>query len=81
VGSTPTAPTTFMEQRMTLTEYFSTEPRGAKSEMAEYLRISPTWLSLIMNGSRKASPELSLRIELATQGLVTRSELRPDIFL
>ena len=81
MGSTPTAPTTFMEQRMTLTEYFSTEPRGAKSEMAEYLRISPTWLSLIMNGSRKASPELSLRIELATQGLVTRSELRPDIFL
>ena len=66
---------------MTLTEYFSTEPRGAKSEMAEYLRISPTWLSLIMNGSRKDSPELSLRIELATQGLVTRSELRPDIFL
>jgi DNA-binding transcriptional regulator YdaS (Cro superfamily) len=66
---------------MTLTKYFSTEPRGAKSEMAEYLRISPTWLSLIMNGSRKASPELSLRIEQATQGLVTRSELRPDIFL
>ena len=66
---------------MTLTEYFSTEPRGAKSEMAEYLRISPTWLSLIMNGSRKASPELSLRIEQATQGLVKRSELRPDIFL
>ncbi len=66
---------------MTLTEYFSTEPRGAKSEMAEYLRISPTWLSLIMNGSRKASPELSLKIEKATQGLVTREELRPDIFM
>ena len=67
--------------RMTLTEYFSTEPRGSKTEMAEYLRISPTWLSLIMNGSRKASPELSLRIERATEGLVTRKELRPDIFL
>jgi DNA-binding transcriptional regulator YdaS (Cro superfamily) len=66
---------------MTLTEYFSTEPRGAKLEMAEYLKISPTWLSLIMNGSRKASPELSLKIERATQGLVKRSELRPDIFL
>jgi DNA-binding transcriptional regulator YdaS (Cro superfamily) len=36
---------------------------------------------LIMNGSRKASPELSLKIEKATQGLVKRSELRPDIFL
>jgi len=66
---------------MTLTEYFLTEPRGAKTEMAEYLRISPTWLSLIMKGSRRASPELSLKIEKATQGLVTREELRPDIFL
>ena len=66
---------------MTLNEYFSTEPRGAKSEMAEHLRITPTWLSLLIRGERKASPELSLRIENATQGLIKRSELRPDIFL
>ena len=66
---------------MTLIEYFSTEPRGAKSEMAEYLRITPTWLSLIMKGQRKASPELCVRIERATGGLVSREELRPDIFV
>lgn len=66
---------------MTLTEYFSTEPRGAKSEMAEYLRITPTWLSLIMQGRRRASPELCIRIEKATGGLVKREELRPDIFV
>ena len=66
---------------MTLTEYFSTEPRGAKSEMAEYLRITPTWLGLIMKELRKPSPELCVRIERATGGLVTRVELRPDIFL
>jgi len=66
---------------MTLTEYFSTEPRGGKSEMAEYLRITPTWLGLIMRGARKASPELCVRIERATGGLVTREELRPDIFM
>jgi len=66
---------------MNLKEYFSTEPRGAKSEMAEHLRITPTWLSLLIRGERKASPELSLRIENATQGLITRAELRPDIFL
>jgi hypothetical protein len=66
---------------MTLTEYFSTEPRGAKSEMAEYLRITPTWLSLIMKGERKASAELCVRIENATQGLVTRRELRPDLYM
>jgi DNA-binding transcriptional regulator YdaS (Cro superfamily) len=65
---------------MTLTEYFSTEPRGAKSEMAEYLRITPTWLSLIMKGRRKASAILCARIEKATGGLVTRAELRPDLY-
>jgi DNA-binding transcriptional regulator YdaS (Cro superfamily) len=65
---------------LTLTEYFSTEPRGAKSEMAEYLGITPTWLSLIMKGERTASANLCARIEKATGGLVTRVELRPDLF-
>jgi DNA-binding transcriptional regulator YdaS (Cro superfamily) len=65
---------------MTLIEYFSTEPRGAKSEMAAHLRISATWLSLIMWGERKASPALCVRIQDATGGLVTTKELRPDIF-
>jgi DNA-binding transcriptional regulator YdaS (Cro superfamily) len=65
---------------MNLVEYFKDEPRGAKAEMAEYLKISPTWLSLIMKGDRKASPALCLKIEEATQGLVKRKDLRPDIF-
>jgi len=65
---------------MTLLEYFRDEPRGAKSEMAEHLRITPTWLSLIMRGQRKASANLCARIEKATQGLVTREELRPDLY-
>jgi DNA-binding transcriptional regulator YdaS (Cro superfamily) len=65
---------------MTLAEYFKTDVRGAKSEMAEYLKISPTWMALIIAGRRKASPVLALSIEKATNGLVTRQELRPDIF-
>jgi len=65
---------------MTLAEYFKTDVRGAKAEMAEYLKISPTWMALIIAGRRKASPVLSLAIEKATNGLVTRQELRPDIF-
>jgi DNA-binding transcriptional regulator YdaS (Cro superfamily) len=65
---------------MTLAEYFKTDVRGAKAEMAEYLKISPTWMALIIAGRRKASPVLSLAIEKATNGMVTRQELRPDIF-
>jgi DNA-binding transcriptional regulator YdaS (Cro superfamily) len=65
---------------MTLTEYFVGEPRGSKIEMAKHLGITPTWLSLIMNGSKRASPLLCAKIEQATQKLVTRQELRPDLF-
>lgn len=67
-------------QRMTLTEYFKTDVRGAKAEMASHLKITPTWMSLLIAGRRKASPVLALAIEEATGGLVTKQELRPDIF-
>lgn len=65
---------------MTLTEYFKDEPRGSKAEMAEYLGITPVWLALLIRGERKASAALCMKIEKATQGLVTREELRPELF-
>lgn len=65
---------------MTLTEYFKTDVRGAKAEMATYLGITPTWMSLLISNRRQASPVLALKIEDATKGLVSRYELRPDIF-
>ena len=65
---------------MTLEEYFRDEPRGAKLEMAEYLGISSVWLSMLISGRRRASADLCVRIEKATQGLVKRKTLRPDIF-
>ena len=69
-----------LENEVNLTEYFAEEPRGAKAEMAEYLGITPTWLSLIMKGERKASADLCVKIEKATQGLVKRKDLRPDLY-
>jgi DNA-binding transcriptional regulator YdaS (Cro superfamily) len=66
---------------MTLIEYFSTEPRGAKAEMAEYLDITPTYISLLIHGKRRASPHMAISIEKATQGLVTRRDLRPDLYI
>jgi len=68
------------EKTMTLTEYFKDEPRGAKAEMAEYLKITPTWLSQLMKGERRASAALCMEIEKATGGLVKRKDLRPDLF-
>ena len=66
---------------MTLNEYFKDEPKGAIVEMAEYLGVTATWLSLLIHGHRKPSPTLSIKIEEATQGLVKREDLRPDIFM
>lgn len=66
---------------MTLEEYFSTEPRGAKHEMAQYLGITDTYMSLLIHGKRRPSPQMAIAIDQATQGLVTKGELRPDIFV
>jgi len=65
---------------MTLMEYFKTDVRGAKREMAAHLGITPTWMALLIAGRRRASPSLALAIDDATGGLVSREELRPDIF-
>ena len=66
---------------MTLLEYFSTEPRGAKHEMAQYLGITDTYMSLLIHGKRRPSAQMAVAIARATQGLVTMYELRPDIFV
>lgn len=66
--------------QMDLKQYFSEEPRGAKAEMAAYLDISAEWMSKLIAKKVKPSAALSKRIEEATQGLVTRKELRPDLF-
>jgi DNA-binding transcriptional regulator YdaS (Cro superfamily) len=65
---------------MNLEEYFKDEPYGAKKEMAKHLGITPTWLGILIKNKRKASPALAKRIEVATVGLVTAKELRPDLF-
>jgi DNA-binding transcriptional regulator YdaS (Cro superfamily) len=65
---------------MNLKEYFDDEPLGAKKEMAEYLGISQTWLSLLIKCKKQPSPKLAKKIERATQGLVTKKTLRPDLF-
>lgn len=65
---------------MTLIEYFANEPRGAKKEMAEYLGITETWMSLLISRKKLPSGQLAVRIENATSGLVPRASLRPDLF-
>jgi len=48
--------------------------------MARHLGITAEWLSKLISGKVQPSPALAKRIEEATQGLVTREDLRPDLF-
>lgn len=65
---------------MTLKEFFQGKPRGAKSIYAERMAITRTYLSLLIAGRRKPSPELAKLIEIVTKRKVRRIDLRPDIF-
>lgn len=65
---------------MTLKEFFADKKRGSKDALAKDLGISRTWMSQLINGHQVCSPELAVEIERLTGGLVTRKELRPDLF-
>jgi len=65
---------------MTLQEYFADKPRGTKAKFAEDLKITRTWLSLLIAQSVLPSAELAVQIEKLTKRKVKRSELRYDLF-
>jgi DNA-binding transcriptional regulator YdaS (Cro superfamily) len=64
---------------MNLKQYLKKNPFGAQADLASKLGISRTWMTLIVNGHVKPSPKLSIEIENHTG--VSRSSLRPDLYL
>jgi DNA-binding transcriptional regulator YdaS (Cro superfamily) len=65
---------------MTLTDYIADMAR--REALADALDSSPDYLWQIATNwrGRKASPALAQRIEAATDGAVSKSTLRPDIW-
>ncbi|BDB12811.1 MULTISPECIES: transcriptional regulator [Acidithiobacillus] len=53
---------------------------GGFPRIAEILGFNAEFLRQVAKGRRRVSAENAVRIELLTQGTVTRAELRPDIF-
>lgn len=51
-----------------------------RAEIAQKAGIGSDYLYQIMTGYRKASPTLSQELEAATDGELTKTELRPDIY-
>lgn len=66
---------------MHISDYFA-QDRSRRRELARALGMSAGYLTQIATGwnGRKPSPELAMRIEAATAGAVSRSDLRPDIW-
>ena len=65
---------------MDLQTYISDRER--KANLAKALATSPMYLWQLATRwkGRKPSPEFAMKIEAATQGVVDRHELRPDIW-
>ena len=65
---------------MNLRNYLDGLQRGGIAELATHLNISPVYMSQIAarQDGREPSPELALAIERATEGQVTRRDLRQE---
>jgi DNA-binding transcriptional regulator YdaS (Cro superfamily) len=65
---------------MQLYEWYKINGRESLELLAVAVEKSPDYLSLVARGHRKASHTLAKDIERETDGLVSKHDLRPDIF-
>lgn len=64
---------------MNLKSYISIR-HGKAKVLAYEIGVSPSFLSQMAAGDRSVSPEYAVAIEQATNGAVTRKDLRPNDF-
>lgn len=64
---------------MNLASYVEQLPRGGKKLFAIQLGVTASYLSRLISGDRSITAERAIQIEDATDGAVSRRELRPDI--
>lgn len=53
---------------------------GSQRALAEKAEISQQLVSWLLNHADQVSAEVAVAIERATEGAVTRAQLRPDLF-
>lgn len=63
---------------MKLKEYLDQLERGGPAQLAKTLGISSSFLSQLASGAAPISPARCVEIEHATNGKVTRKDLRDD---
>ncbi len=62
---------------MDLKTFIASGKRGTAKELAERLRVSPSYLSQMASSKAPISPEMAVRIETETNGAVTRKDTFP----
>lgn len=63
---------------MNLKQFIEKLPKGGASILAEKIGVSPSFLSQMASGASSINPIYAVKIEQATNGEVTRKDLRPD---
>ncbi len=63
---------------MDLKNYIDSLEWGGAKNLADKLGISKSFLSQMASGVSAISPKRCVEIEAATNGMVTRKDLRPD---
>ncbi|WP_443696178.1 transcriptional regulator [Pseudomonas sp.] len=64
---------------MRLAKFVEQLPRGGKKLFAIKLGVTASYLSRLVSGDRSITAERAIQIEDATEGVITRFDLRPDI--
>ncbi|WP_347989475.1 YdaS family helix-turn-helix protein [Methylomonas sp. AM2-LC] len=54
---------------------------GGRSEAAVAIGVTPSFITMVKRGKRQFSPAMALHVEKITGGKISKSELRPDIFI
>jgi len=66
---------------MKLSDYLRSITPEQRQATAAAAGTSVGYLYVLAGGSRRGSPDMALRIELATGGAVTREDMLPEFFI
>lgn len=56
------------------------EVKGSQQKLADAAGCSQQQISFLLNDAENISAEMAIKIDLATDGEVRRSDMRPDLF-
>ncbi|TKI02308.1 YdaS family helix-turn-helix protein [Martelella alba] len=60
--------------------YWDNLSKTDRAALAEQVKSTPGYLRLVFKGHKKAGFDLARRLEEKTHGVITKAELRPDIY-